>query len=242
MLEEIMRTAATSGGGGDCVYAIKVMHILGVHTIYVKENAYPEGEGTLYSNLKPLLEVNGFEVLPTKPMSGTWEFELGLRFAHNLDSFRGMRGRSHVHIMINQHRAFGLPDPSNFNPWLKIDEVPSGITGDVTLIHVTERWRDGSHIRWAKVLEKIEGEKYFIGLKIDHERFENEIGGKIKHFITKDFLELARAIRDCKQVYCNQGVATAICQGIGKDYWLEKKPRRFNVLTRTINEHILNPD
>ncbi len=227
---------------GDVIFSVRVMNILGVKTIYVKENFYPEGEGSLYSNIKPLLEVNGFEVFPTRAMSGTWEFEPGLRVAHNMDYFREMPGRAHVHIMINQHRAFGLPDPSNFNPWLKVDEVPSGITPDVTLIHVTERWRDGSNIRWAKVLEKIEGEKYFIGLKIDHERFEKEIGGKIKHFITKDFLELARAIRDCKQLYCNQGVALAISQGIGKDYYLEKKPRKHNVLTRTKNEHILNPD
>lgn len=234
-----MRTACTSGGAGDTVIAVKVMHTLGVNKIWVKENFYPEGEGSLYSNIKPLLEINGFQVFPTKAMSGTWEFEPGLRVAHNMDYFREMPGRAHVHIMINQHRAFGLPDPSNFNPWLKVDEVPSGITPDVTLVHVTERWRDGSHIRWAKVLEKIEGEKYFIGLKIDHERFENEIGGKIKHFITKDFLELARAIRDCKVVYCNQGISMAICQGLGKEYYGEFKPNKTNCITYMPNEHIL---
>ncbi len=237
-----MRTAATSGGAGDAVIGITVMHTLGVNKIWVKENFYSDGEGSLYSNLKPLLEVNGFEVFPTPAMPGTWDFEKGLRYAHNMDSFRNMRGRNHIHIMINQHRAFGLPDPTNFNPWLKVDEIPSGLTPDITLVNVTDRWRDGSKVNWSEVLKRIEGTKYFIGLKYDHERFENEINGTIEHFKTKDFLEMARAIRDCKALYCNQSVGLAIAQGLGKDYWLEKKPLKYNVLTRTANEHILNPD
>jgi len=87
-----------------------------------------------------------------------------------MDFFRQMPDRNKIHIIYNQHRAFGLPDPSNLKPWLKVDEIPSGITHDVTLINVTNRWRDGSPVRWDKVLQSIEGEKYFIGLKIDHER------------------------------------------------------------------------
>lgn len=237
---DTVRVAATSGGAGDLVFSILCMQTLGVTKVYVKENFYPEGEGSLYSNMKPLLEVNGFEVLPTPGGNDTWAFEPGLKFDHNMDYFREMPNRHKVHIILNQHRAFGLPDPSSLKPWLKVDAVPSGLTNDITLINVTNRWRDGSRVNWRSVLAGIEGEKYFIGLKIDHERFEQE-AGPIKHFITKDFLEVARAIRDCKALYCNQGVCLAIAQGIGKDYWLQKKPKKENVLTRRPNEHLINP-
>jgi len=236
---DTMTTAACSGGSGDCTYAIQVMRILGVKTLFLKENFYPPGEGSLYSNMKPLLEVNGFEVLPTPGGNDTWAFEPGLRFSHNLDEWRNMPNRNKTHIILNQHRYFGLPDPTfPFKPWLTVDAVPSGLTPDITLIAVTNRWRDGSPVRWRNVLAKIEGPKYFIGLKVDHERFEKE-AGPIVHWVTKDFLEIARSVRDCKEVYCNQGPVMAISQSLGKEYWGEFKPKKTNCMTYMPNEHYL---
>lgn len=239
------KTAAISGGAGDCVYAIQVMRALGVETVYVKESFYGPGEGSLYANLKPLLEVNGFKVLPTSGRYGMYDFEPGLQFDYNLDNFRFQPHRARVHIIKNQFRAFGLKVPRDYvQPWLKVKEGEDGHTAfwnkGITAISVTQRWRDGSKVNWRRVLDKIEGEPVFLGLEVDYLAFEKETGNPgIAWWKTKDLEYMARCIRDSRALYCNQGVALTLAQGIGTPYWCEFKPRRTNTMLFTNNEHIL---
>jgi hypothetical protein len=234
-----MAIAATSGGAGDILYSIQVMRRLNVEKVYVKRSFYDEGEGNLYENICPLLEYNGFEVFPTSGSFPVGSFAPGLKYDYNLDNFRNRSDRGRIHIIANQHRAFGVRLATDWNkPWLRVDDQPSGLPADTTVFNVTQRWRGSSRLNWREVMALVPGRKVFVGLRIDHQLFEQE-AGEIDHFRTKDFMEMARVIRDSKAFYCNQSVGLVIAQGLGKEYWCQFKPGKTNCIMYTKNEHVL---
>lgn len=244
-LENMGKTARISGGAGDTIYAIQPMRALGVDTLYIKESFYGNGQ-SLYSSIKPLLELNGFKVLPTSGAYGEYDFEPGLVTDYNMDDFRKMPNRARVHIMRNMFVSNGLAIPHGFqNPWLIVDEKPSGLPPETTLFNVTQRWRNNSRVSWRKIWKETPGEKRFIGLSTDMVNFSEEVGVWANDFLkynwlqTENFLEMARAIRDSRALYCNQSVGLTIAQGLGKPYFLEVKPGRSNTLLYTKNENIL---
>src|SRR5687767_8259193 len=114
-----MITAGTSGGCGDIVYAIPVMKKLGVSRVYVKENWYKPPHHSLYSVMKDLLKMQGFEVLPTAGGYDPMNYEPGLKLDYDMDAFRQMRGRGKVHIMVNMYNYFGLTNNNWQVPWLQ---------------------------------------------------------------------------------------------------------------------------
>lgn len=229
------KSAAITGGIGDIVYAIPVMRALGVTKLYVKENYYPDGT-SMYTAVKPLLETQGIEVLPT---IGGLDFEIyedGLQFDYDLDMWRHQRGRGRTHIMFSMLVQFRRFYQGWKLPWLKSIPVNNG---DYSLFFLTWRWRENSKVDWAKVRESVPPPVYFIGLTEDHQLFENE-AGRIDWFPTKDLLEMARLIAGCKALYCNQGVALVLAQALGKEYYCAFKPGKTNTMLYTPNEHNLN--
>lgn len=212
------------------------MRALGVTRLYVKENFYQPGEGSMYTALKPLLETQGIEVLPTK---GGLDFEIyeeGLQFDYDLDLWRHQRGRGRTHIIFSMLVQFKRFYQGWKRPWIKNIPVSQG---DYSLIFLTWRWREDSKVNWKKVYASIPGEVYFIGLREDHDLFEREVG-QIYWHPTADLLEMAKLIAGCRALYCNQGVALVLAQGLGKEYWCAFKPTKTNTMLYTSNEHNLN--
>ena len=229
------KTAAITGGIGDAIFAIPVMRGLGVTRLYVKENYYEDGT-SMYTALKPLLETQGIECLPTKGGLDFEVYEDGLQFDYDLDMWRHQRGRGRDHIMFSMliyfkrfHRTWKLP-------WLTGIPVSAG---KFSLFFLTWRWRENSKVDWRKVRASVPPPVYFIGLAEDHQLFESE-AGPIEWKPTKDLLEMAQLIAGCRALYTNQSVALVIAQGLGKEYWCAFKPTKTNTMLNTPNEHNLN--
>lgn len=229
------RTAAITGGIGDAIYAIPVMRGLGVTRLYVKENYYEDGT-SMYTSLKPLLETQGIECLPTKGGLDFEVYEDGLEFDYDMDQWRHQRGRGRTHIMFSMLVQFRRFYQGWKRPWIKNIPVTKG---DYSLIFLTWRWRENSKVDWLKVYRSIPPPVYFIGLKEDHDLFEKE-WAPIEWKPTKHLLEMASLIAGCRSVYCNQGVALVLAQGLGKDYFCAFKPGKTNTILHTPNEQNLN--
>lgn len=196
------------------------------------------GFGTMCSSIKPLMESQGIECVPCKGGLKPLEYPEDITFDVDLDQWRMQPNRGRDHIlwsMMTQWRCFNR----NWKqPWLR--GIPVSNEG-YSLMFLTWRWRDGSKVDWKKVYEDVKAKGmpvYFIGHPEDHELFEREVG-KIEWKKTYDLLEMAKLIAGCDGLYCNQGVAVVIAQGLGKEYWLHPKPGKTNVLLRTKNEHLI---
>src|SRR5580704_14797341 len=145
------KIGAITGGIGDTVYTIPVARRLGVDTIYVKENFYEQGLGSMYTVLKPLLMNEGFAVFPTSGAHPFNVWEPGLRFDIDFDAWRSRPGRSTVHIIKNMmlhyrcyHAGWDRPWLHNITPY---KQAPN-------FIFLTPRWREGSPVNWVAVMER----------------------------------------------------------------------------------------
>lgn len=229
---------ATSGGLGDIIYSIPVMHKLGVHTLYVKESYYYPPYGNLYSAITSLLHVNGINALPTAGSYPPHKYDPNIKFDIDFDFARKQRNRRNNHIILSYLNTWHL-DKTNWNkPWLKVIGEHD-LRTPYTVIHRTNRWRKDSRVKWKKILEGIEN-PVFVGFWNEYHEFISEYPVKpVIYYPTQDILDLACVIRDAKALYCNQSVSLTIAQGLGKEYYLEKNPKSTNTIMNTENEHIL---
>lgn len=227
-----MKSAAISGGCGDCIYAIPVLRALGVERVYLKENNY--GPVTLYSTMKPLMEHQGFEVLPTAAGYDPGTFEPGLQFDYNIDKFRSLHGRGTIHIMTRMAQYFGVQ--ISFKPWLSGFNVEDG---DYTVVHVTDRW-GGMQKDWGNAMNTTKDPVYFTGFHSEYSKFVITYGLKFVHHIPlKDMFALAHFVARAKAVYCNQNPVLALAQGLGKEYWCEFNGNKTNTRLFSKLEHAL---
>lgn len=225
--------AACSGGAGDIVYSIPVMRKLGVTTYYIKKNFYHPPHSNLYETMKRFMESQEFECLPTSGTYYTGVFDPELKYDINVDRFREQRSRGKNHIITSMSKQFNADHPG-YSPWLNIP----GEKQDYTLINLTPRWRELSTVNWDKVLQSIDGRKYFIGFQYEWVEFCQRYGN-IEWWPTEDVYDMACLIKGAKALYCNQSVALTIAQGLGVDYYLERKPGKTNTLIKTKQEHLL---
>lgn len=242
------RTAAITGGAGDCVYAIPIIRRLNISTVYVKENFYANNQGSLFSVVAPLYESQGIQCLPTSgSYNGFSNFDPSLHYDIDLDEWRIRPGRDRVHIIKNMMLHYRCYD-SNWNkPFLF--NIPHVLTTAENLIFLTKRWRDNSDIVWSRIMYVANldpSNTYFIGHEEDYALFLLETADRYKgwprpihHSKTDTLLSLSSLIQASKKLFCNQGVALTIAQGLGKPYWLERKPGKTNTLFFTSNEHLL---
>lgn len=234
-------TAATSGGLGDIIYSIPIMKALGVTDLYIKESLYFPPYGSMFTAMKDLVSMQGFNVHPTSGDYPMRKFDPTLKPDYNLDLFRRQQFRARNHIMTSMANQFDVKDKKLYlRPWLKVDGENS--RKDYNLIHLTTRWRDGSTVNWKDVLNKMQGTVYFVGFLDEWIAFLKQTDGarrKAEYLETLNILDLAILVRDCDALYCNQSVALTIAQGLGKDYFCEFRPGKSNTKIRTKNEHVL---
>lgn len=235
----IIITAGSSGGCGDIVYSIPVMKKLRVNRVYIKENWYKHPHHSLYSVMKDLLQMQGFEVLPTAGGYDPMVYEPGLELDYDMDSFRMQKHRGQVQIMVNMFKAFGLTNNGWQLPWLKVTgKTEHDLPTEYSLIQLTPRWRVNSTVNWEKIYMKIDGPVFFIGFPEEHEDFCRRYGA-IKYLPCENILQMAQLVRDCQALYCNQSIGLTLAQGLGKKYFLELKPGKTNTRMYTKNENIL---
>lgn len=225
-------TAAISGGCGDVVYSIPIMRQLCVTKYFVKKNFY------LYSNLfdtcKGLLNNEGFEVESTSGDYELYKFNPAIKFDINIDEFRYQQHRGTTHIMTRMAKQFKTKQYDWNIPWLNVEPAKHYDN----LIHLTSRWREKSKVDWRIVLSHIKGSVAFLGFQHEWVDFCLQYGD-VPWLPTNDILEMARYIAGAERLYCNQSVALTLAQGLGKEYWLEKKPNKLTTVMGTKNENIL---
>jgi hypothetical protein len=230
------KVGAITGGIGDICYAVQIMRSLGIDKLYVKENYYPKGYGSMYTAVKPLLATQGIECFPTKGGQDFSIYEAALTYDYDLDAWRAQPNRGRDHILFSMQHHWRVHNRDWKRPWLRGIPVTKG---DYSLVFLTWRWREGSQVDWKKVYAWVPRPVYFIGLPEDHELFERE-AGRIEWMPTTDLLEMAKLIAGCRALYCNQGVALVLAQALGKEYFCAFKPAKTNCMMYTPNEHNLN--
>lgn len=230
----MMKIAACSGGLGDCVYSIKILHALNVKELLIKDVALENGSST-YKALSRLISAQGIEPIPIDGGLPFTVYPDGVQFDYDIDTFREQPFRGRNHIQFSMARQFGVQVKID-EPWLKIPEQPKK---DYSIISLTPRWRTGSNFNWAKLLKTLTPDVYFIGFKSDWESFKKQYGF-IRYYSTHDLYEVAEIVQQAKHVYCNQSPVLAIAQGLSDvEYSCEFKPTKTNCRLFTDREKVL---
>ncbi len=234
-----------SGNSGDIVFSIPTInHLTGGEKkgiVYIKAARYVYGDQfTFVKDL--LLQQDGIkEVHPFVSLTPDgWGYEKwgGLKYDYDLDQARRQSMRGRIHIVKRYFDQFGIKE-DHTKPFLGIDNDYKR-DEKFALIHLTDRW-NGLQYDWKKIYnesKKKHDKIYFIGFVGEHFEFTIRYGD-IEHIQTETLIDLARLIRDCEALYCNQGVALTIAQGLGKEYYLVMNGTKTNCHLGTTNEHLL---
>lgn len=234
-----------NGKIGDIIFSLPTIRALGGGILFIPENTPDECTG-MYSAVKDLLMLQPYihEVREYPSGLGYMEQAPTIRIDYDLDDARKQPAKGVIHIVKRYMDQFGIDLKTWKDPWLLVDDKPTGIVGPYTLVNFTGRHRNNernqnSNVDWRRVMRSIVGPVVFLGLRSEYIAFCEEYGHMIPHRITNNMLEVARLIRDCDALYCNQSSALAIAQGLGKTYHLDVKPGKTNCLMYTKNEYIL---
>jgi hypothetical protein len=233
------KTARHSGKCGDILYSLPAAKALGVEVLYVPEST-DQCTG-LYSNMRSLLLQQSFikEVREYPWLGGEYgkyNKDPNIHLDIDLDRHQEHLARGARNMLMRYADIFNVHVDQR-RPWLTV-EGSRLIEGDYNLISLTQRHRDGSHVNWKRVYEKIPKPVYFIGTVEEHEEFVEKYG-EISRLYTADLLTFALYIKYCSALYTNQSCAVVIAQSISKKYYLEVKPKKTNCLFYTENENVL---
>lgn len=249
-----------SGNSGDIVFCIPTIQALCKRhssdaILYIKASKYVYGNQYDFVKYLLLQQDSIKEVHPFVPINADdWNYEKwpGLKFDYDLDQARRQQGKGRIHIIKRYFDEFGIKE-DHTKPFLKVDNDYKR-DEKFALIHLTDRW-NSLRYDWKKIYTealKRHEKVYFIGFVGEHFEFTIRYGD-IEHIITETLLDLARLIRDSEALYCNQGVALTIAQGLGKEYYLAPswdgqmpmiagRNYKTNTLIRTPNEHLFGKD
>lgn len=111
-------------------------------------------------------------------------------------------------------------------PYMECRE-PRKISGKPICVFRNTHHRQGNDIlspTYASLLNRgLLEQAFFIGLKEDHDWFENTLKVKIMHVHTPDFMEMARVIQGSELLICNQSSPCALGLALGKTMWIETR-------------------
>jgi hypothetical protein len=237
-----------SGNSGDIVFSIPTInHLAQRHgeqaTVYIKALKYAEPYPDQYEFVRDLLiQQPGIkEVLPYTPPDDDWSYFKwkGIKPDYDLDEARHQRNRGRIHIIKRYFDQFGINE-DHTKPFLKIDQINKRYE-KYALIHLTERW-NGYQYDWKRIYDEARerhSKVYFIGFECEYVDFHVRYAD-IEYVPTIDLLDMARLIRDCEALYCNQGVALTLAVGIGKKYYLARNGYKTNCCLYTENETLFD--
>jgi hypothetical protein len=244
------KTFKHMGKIGDIIYSLPCIRELGGGILYIPENT-PDACTGMYSSVKDLLLMQPYihEVREYPSGLGYGEKAPGIHIDYDLDDARLQPLKGKIHIVKRYMDAFGVNYPGWKEPWLHLERWPlqgryRNLPKEYVLINYTGRHIKNdnlniiSRVDWARVVRSIDLPVYFIGLKCEHETFE-QLFCEIPYLHTNDMYDVALLVRDAQAIYCNQSSILALSQSLGKTYYLEVKPQKTNCLLYTQNENIL---
>ncbi|HDG98671.1 MAG TPA: glycosyltransferase [Desulfobacterales bacterium] len=210
------KTCIHSGNAGDIIYSLPTVKELGVEHYVINLNSNPAvgGRGITFETAKalaPLLLAQPYigrvtivrcnvflEYLdPDQPMEG---------IDYVLDRFRLQDVNKH-HLAICHALAFGV-HVNLYEKWLHVDSDEE--SKDYIVVALTPRYRSLSREFWIEVLSPL---KNIVLLGIPQEY--HCVAGIRGDFVTcKDFLEMAKIIREAKLFIGNPSLSYAIAEGL----------------------------
>ena len=188
-----MKTFKHGGGGGDMLYGLSTMKVLGGGELYLRIDIVKK----FY---KTLLESQSYiESLVYSSNPPNVDYDLDLFRQQHFNEF----------TLIECHaKAFNLKFDFTL-PWLQVDSKPIS----EIVINDTGRLRwGGCTIDWSQ-LNKYKEKCVFIGLKHEYENFIRD-RMYVDFYEIKDCLEFAQIIKGSKLYVGNQSTGLALAEGL----------------------------
>jgi hypothetical protein len=241
------KTFKHMGKMGDVIFSLPTIRELGGGVLYLPESTPDECTG-LYSSMKDLLlQQSCIEEVREYP-SGLAYMELApnIHIDYDLDIARIQPLKGVIHIVKRYMDAFAVNYQNWKEPWLDLpNEKPRfDLPDEYCLVNYTgrhiinEQLKIKSRVDWTEVIKSIKKPVYFIGHESEYHNFVNHFS-HLPFLHTDNILQVAHLIKEAHSVYCNQSSFLAIAQSLGKEYYLDVKPRKTNCLLFTPNEHLL---
>lgn len=244
-----------SGGCGDVIYSLPLVKRMGGGTFYLKPQNNYNASVDNFKSMKPLLEAQDYiESCVEYPLTPIHVRDETIYTEIDLDEFRNQPRIAHNNLVGQYFRSRGIEDDTwRGKPWIDVGEPmhPNDIilpeydhsSYPYILINRTLRYQDPSFSNWTNIVsdmkEEYNMEVYFMGLDAEYIAFTKE-AGLTSWVPTHDALIMARLIKGCEALYCNQSLALTLAQALNKKYYLEVAPGHSNTIMDTPNEMLLN--
>ena len=211
-----MKTFLHGGDLGDVIYALPAIRALGGGCLYLSEANYGREPLTAARRdvLVPLLEqisyLQKIDVHRGEPVD--------VDFAN----FRAFQRPGERNLAQDHLACCGLPLDLADDAWIDRPALREPGVRFALVIHRTERYRN-PRFPWKTIVEKFGRRASFVGLTREYLDFVNQ-NGSVFFRPTKNLLEMAELIADCRIFIGNQSVGYALAEAMKVDSVLEAYP------------------
>lgn len=209
-----MRVATVGDVGDSLILAGVISRIYGQHELLLRQSTVTKMRTPLdvsrwHSLINPLLEIQPYiQQCRIAKASEYADWDSGEFRRHGLHSVSQTLFQSHLNWLI-QDKGFGQEFTSH-DPWLTVE--PSQKTEGKVVVARSERYRN-PYFNWKAVVDKYGDNIRFIGLPHEHAEFCASFGA-VEHLPTKDYLEVAQAIKGSLLFIGNQSSPMAVAEGL----------------------------
>lgn len=207
---------SSEGDLGDSLLAFSVASLIpnGPHTFLFRQSTVTKMRTPLdvsrwHSLIAPLFEAqDSVKECRIAKANEFADWDSGKFRAHGLHSVSQTLFQSHLNWLI-QDKKIGH-DFTSDAPWLTVE--PSKKTEGRVVIARSERYRN-PYFNWKAVVDKYQDNILFIGLPHEHAEFSATYG-QVEHLPTKNYLEVAQAIKGSLLFIGNQSSPMAVAEGL----------------------------
>lgn len=220
-----------TGDLGDIVASLPIIRQLGGGNFAIGDIPMQTGhgrrqsmKGERYEAIKPLLEAQPYI------HRVTWEEQPRL-ITHDLSRFR-YSPHFHGSTITEWMARYLKVSPPDMSPWLTVEPNRASL-GRVVFARSQRYHAPG--FPWMAIADHLGDRAIFVGLPIEHEEFEREIGDKVEYAPTASLLEAAQLIASADMVVVNQTSIFWIALGLGVAIIQENFPSIPNSIVRRDN-------
>jgi len=177
-------------GGGDLV--------IGNHPDFLRPM-----EGVRFRSLAPLIEVQPY-------IRSVWFESAPKGITHDISVFRKLYYRNYR--TLTESQAASLQLPFSLNPWLTAE--PALETKGLVTIARSSRYHN-PEFPWKRIVSELDDRCVFLGLPEEHAEFCREVGCKVPHLPTSNFLRMASLIAGSDLFIGNQSSPCWVAMGLG---------------------------
>ena len=235
----IMKSYKHSGAFGDLIYGLAIAKHFGLGNFYLHLNQI-DWIGQHYYGSKPApfhqgrMRESDFEYMQTFMLAQPYiaRFEIldpqTAEITHNLDRFRPIFVGHPGNYVDIYAAVFGIEDlevRANLRntPWLQVAN-PKQIPDRPVVINRSQRWIPNQPgPKWKELQALYESQAVFVGLPIEYEAFQKQLGWDIPHHPTSSMLEVAEVIAGSELFIGNQSQSLALAIGLGSKWICEAR-------------------